>query len=260
MLTPPLVTMASQSAAASTEHCLERRLVVGDDAEVDVVQPAWATAPTSIVLLLSRIWPGRSGPPSVTSSSPVESTATTGRGVHEDGRWLTLASTPSIAGRTTRAGGEQQVADTTSSPTWRRASPARTAVDADTVVTVDPLGVLHHGDGVGAIGHRRTGHDADRLAAADRHVGGARRPRPHRRRAIRPGHDGVSSARTAYPSTALFSNGGTSSGAQVTRRRHQPSASTSEEGHRRQRPARRHHMRPRPRRSSIIGMTVPARP
>ena len=64
----------------------------------------------------------------------------------------------------------------TSSPARRTAAPAGTDRVEPHVVLADPLGVLHHHDRVGSLGHRRAGHDADGLAGThgDRRCGTGR--------------------------------------------------------------------------------------
>ena len=122
--------------------------------------------------LLSRIWPGCSGPPSSISSSPVDSTATRARGCTDTSRALTLASTPSTAGRTTVPGVNSRSPGCTSSPAARTACPGATVASIRTrVARRQPLGVLDHHHGVGTRGHRRPGHDPDRLARLQHPIG-----------------------------------------------------------------------------------------
>ncbi len=80
MLTPPLVTMASDDAAASRSVRSRVASSSGTTPNERTAQPAAASSGASIVWLVSRICPGASGEPSVTSSSPVDITATRARG------------------------------------------------------------------------------------------------------------------------------------------------------------------------------------
>ena len=64
------------------------RLVVADQAEVDGQPAVWATSASSVARFESRICPGPSGRPASTSSSPVDSTPTRGRG------WASTSVTP----------------------------------------------------------------------------------------------------------------------------------------------------------------------
>ena len=129
----------------------------------------------------------RSGEPSSTSSSPVDSTATVARGWTVTVRALTLASTAGDGRADHGAGREQQVAglDVVAGGAHRRARLARPR-DSRTRSAVEPLAVLDHHDRVGAGRHRRAGHDPDRLARRRRRGRCWPRPRPRRRRPARP--------------------------------------------------------------------------
>ena len=94
MLTPPLVTMASLVAAASRSTASSAASSSRHDRPTIDDAAGLGEQRGEHRRLLSRIWPGRSGEPSVTSSSPVDSTATRGRGNAGTRRALTLASTP----------------------------------------------------------------------------------------------------------------------------------------------------------------------
>jgi hypothetical protein len=100
MLTPPLVTMASHESAASRSTASSTASSSRTMPRSMPTQPASRTAPSSIVRLLSRIWPGCSGEPSSMSSSPVDSTATRTGGTTDTTAALTLHSTPATAGET----------------------------------------------------------------------------------------------------------------------------------------------------------------
>ncbi len=114
--------------------------------------------------LLSRIWPGFSGEPSLTSSSPVLSTATRGRATACTISALTLASTPATAGVITVPAGYKVVPARTSSPTPRTdVAQLHRAEHLHPRAAVDAFRVLHHHDGISAGGNGRSGHDADRL-------------------------------------------------------------------------------------------------
>ena len=76
------------------------------------MQPAAVSSGASIVWLVSRICPGANAEPSVTSSSPVDSTVTRARGKARTARALMLASTPEHGRRDHRSGTEHDVAAT----------------------------------------------------------------------------------------------------------------------------------------------------
>ena len=80
MLTPPLVTTASEQLTAWRSVRSSIASSSGTTPNERTSQPAAASSGASIVRLDSRIWPGASGDPSVTSSSPVDMTATRARG------------------------------------------------------------------------------------------------------------------------------------------------------------------------------------
>jgi hypothetical protein len=126
MLTPPDVTMASQRAAASVSAASRASSSSRTSPRSIGTQPAWSRAPSSIVRLLSRIWPGASGAPSSISSSPVDSPPTRARATTGTETMPTLASTPSAAGRISVPAGNSRSPWWTSSPAWRTASPAAT--------------------------------------------------------------------------------------------------------------------------------------
>ncbi len=243
-----------------TEHCLQRRLVVGDDAEVDRGAAGLGDGADEHRLVALPDLAGPQRPAVGDQLVAGREHGDPGPGVDEDRSMVDARQHAEHRRAHDRAGGEQQVAaDDVVADVAEGVARPNGAIDADHDAIVDPLGVLHHDDGVGAIRHRRTGHDADRLAAAERHVGGGAGRDRRRRRAARPGRRVVSSARTAYPSTALFSNGGTSSSACRSSAVTQPSESTSE----RVTGGNGRHAAitwASASWSSIIGMTVPARP
>ena len=213
MLTPPLVTTASQDAAASSIGRGEGGLVVADEAEVDRASaPACATRASSIGRLHSRIWPGRERPTALDQLVAGREDADPGRGGPPPARTPMLASTPRWAGRSTVPAVRTTSPARTSSPVRRTASPGATGTAEAHPVAVEHLAVLDHDHGVGAVGHRRAGHDPQGLARADRDLGrGAggqqaddleldrdgRRCRPPARRSRRP-----RCCRTAAPSPA----------------------------------------------------------
>ena len=152
-------------------------------------RPASATSASSIGRFESRIWPGRERPRPSTSSSPVESTPTRDAPVHRHlGARRAIASTPRCAGASTVPAVEHDVAGldvATRGAGCGRPRSAGTAMSTPSVTVA--LGALDHHDRVGAVGHRRAGHDPDRLARPDRHrrrVPGrevAHDAQPHRR-------------------------------------------------------------------------------
>ena len=80
MLTPPLVTIASTSAASSATRREDGGRVVVDRRLPDAPRrPLATTAASSMYEFDSWICPGRNGSPGGTSSAPVETTATRGR-------------------------------------------------------------------------------------------------------------------------------------------------------------------------------------
>ena len=169
MLTPPLVTMASHVAAAVAQHCLERRLVVAHDAEVDRLAPGVAHQRRAASCGCSR---GSGRAAAASRRRPArrrcDSTATRTRGTTGTTAALTLASTPATAGVTTVPAGYSAVAGVhvVADATHGDARLDDAAHGPHPRATVEPFGVFHHHDRVGAGGHRRAGHDADRLARA----------------------------------------------------------------------------------------------
>ena len=136
-----------------------------------------ASSASSIGRFESRILPGRERDRSPRSSSPVESTPTRGRGYagtvadaeareHAEVRRAEHACPARTPRRRPR--GRRRRART-----W---SPARRRVRDEHAVVAVALGALDHHDRVGAVGHRRAGHDADRLAGADRRPSARARP------------------------------------------------------------------------------------
>ena len=89
--------------------------------------PAAATRATSIGRFESRIWPRASGSPGGTSSSPVDSRPTRGRGTTVTSVRPTLASTPRWVGRSSVPAGTTTSPTCTSSPAPRTAVPGLTS-------------------------------------------------------------------------------------------------------------------------------------
>ena len=160
------MTIASHSAAAARRTRSSSASSSRTVPRSITSHPASASNPASIVRLLSRIWPGASGEPSSTSSSPVDSTATVARGYTLTVRALTLANTAGDRRADLGAGREQQVArlDVVAGGSHRR-SRSHGPRQANTVGG-EQLAVLDHHDRIGARRHRRSGHDPDRLAGA----------------------------------------------------------------------------------------------
>ena len=215
------VTRASQAAAPSADGRGEHGLVVGRPAEVDRLEPgSRPPAASSIGRLESRIWPGASGAGAVDQLVAGGQHADPGPGdARRRPRRPTLASTPRWAGREHRARGDDHVAR----PRRRRragargcprARPPRTSTPSSpsgasvrsTITTASAPG------GIGAPVMMRTASPGPTVAVGRRaRRRGCRRPRGG------PGASSaapaVSAARTAKPSIAVLSNGGTASAA-----------------------------------------------
>ena len=133
-----------------------------------MIAPVSATRPSSMVLLLSRIWPGPSAEPSSINSSPVDNTATWafGRrrvagvdaGQHPGDRWANHCP-----------GGEHRGARG-----YRRRLTYRLSALAergsDSGATVEPLGVFNHDHCISTSRHRCAGHDPESLRRVDQHM------------------------------------------------------------------------------------------
>ena len=124
--------------------------------------------------------PSASGPDS-TSSSPVETTPTRGRGVHNTSLMPRLASTPMCAGVNTVPTSNTDVA---AREVAARRAHVVAGLAASSITTSSPSACVDfdHDDRVRALRHRRAGHDANRFARADgTRRRAARRPaRPRR--------------------------------------------------------------------------------
>ncbi len=186
--------------------------------------PISSRAASRAVRLESRIWPGPSGRPGATSSSPVDRTPTRGRVPTCTPVAPMLANTPRWAG--VRA----VPAPNTSSPACR-SSPARrtwlpgstaistrtpsspTAAVRSTITTASAPG------GIGAPVMIRTASPAPTARVGATPAGSVSTT------ARSTGAPTVSIERTANPSMAVLSNGGTASGALIGSRSTRPSAS-----------------------------------
>ena len=150
------------ASAARLERRRHHGFVVARHAQVDASTPACSSSASSIGRLASRILPGLSAPDS-TSSSPVESTPTCGAADDLHPADVDAREHAEVRGAEHGAGAEHaSLVDVAARPAHviaLRASPLHEhAVDAVA------FGALDHDDGIGAVGHRRAGHDADRLA------------------------------------------------------------------------------------------------
>ena len=187
MLTPPLVTIASFVAAASRSTASSSASSSRTTGRRSTTQPAAASSGASIVELLSRICPGRSGAPSVTSSSPVDSTATRADGNGGDAAGVDAGEHAGHRGCDDRAGAQHDLPrpHVIARPAHGGAGGHdRTEADA---AALEALAVLDHRHGVGAGGHRRTGHDPHGLPwTHDDRRTAPRRPPARRRRGARP--------------------------------------------------------------------------
>ncbi len=142
--------------------------------------PAWATSASSVGRLVSRICPGRSG------SGPVDQLVA-GR-QHADPRPRVGQRPRRRRATPARRGGRaspRRRRRTPRSPGCRSSPAARTWVPGSTATSTrtarppsSALGPLDHHDRVGAVGQRRAGHDAHRLARPQRAVGRVARPPP----------------------------------------------------------------------------------
>ena len=138
MLTPPVVTSASQDSAPARRAASMAASSSRTSPRSTASKPLSATNERRVSRLESRIWPGCSGEPSSTSSSPVEITPTRGRGTTDTSRSPTVASSPRWPGLSTAPGSSTRSPGTTSSPTGRMWLPSGTAW---VTTTVSPSGV-----------------------------------------------------------------------------------------------------------------------
>ena len=187
---------------------------------------AWATSSQA---LESRIWPGPSGSPGSTSSSPVETTATRGRGSTGTAWRPTEASMPTAAGSTTRPRSSTTVPARTSSPASR--TKPRSATGARSSTIPPSTSACSTGTTASAPGGRGPP-VMIRTAVPEATVG--RRPLPANTSPARARAVGSSTlaparsaARRANPSIEELANGGRLSAARTSSARMQPSASPS---------------------------------
>ena len=171
--TPPLVRRRSQSAAPARTVARIASASSATRPRSTGVAPASATSASRVSRLESWIWPGPRVVPGGTSSSPVESTPTRGRG------WACTSVAPMPASTPRCPGVSTSPAANTASPACRSSPAARTCRPGATsawIATTAPSArrsvALHHHHRVGAVGHRRAGEDAHRLARGQGAVGG----------------------------------------------------------------------------------------
>ena len=156
--------------------------------------PAAATSASSIGRFESRIWPGASGPARRHELVAGGQHARPGAGARRDLGAADAGQHPEVGRAEHRAGGEDRVAGAHVVAAPRTAVPAATSSVSSTRVRAGRAAPLDHDHGVGTGGHRRAGHDPDRLARADRPVGGRPAitwPRPGAGPAGRAGAGGV---------------------------------------------------------------------
>ena len=242
-----------------TEHCLQRRLIVGHDAEVDRGAAGLSDGADEhrLVALPDLAGPQR---PSVGDQLVAgREHGDPGPGMDEDRSMVDARQHAEHRRAHDRAGGEQQIAaDDVVADVAEGVARPNGAIDADhapsSIRSVSStMTTASAPSGIGApvmmriASPRPTGTSAAAPAATVATTGSST------------GASVVSSARTAYPSTALFTNGGTSSSACRSSAVTQPSASTSG----RVTGGNGRHAAitwASASWSSIIGMTVPARP
>ena len=207
------------------QHGLERRLVVADDAEVDGLaaglgdqrRAAWSccsrgsgpgAAASRRRPVRRRSTARRHAPGDTTRTSPgVDAGEHAGDGRADDGARRRTAAVPAR----------------TSSPTPRTDAPAATdRCDQHTSPPSRRSVSSTITDGVGTGRHRRAGHDADRLAGTDDPIGRRTGGDLGDHAQLDRGHRPRRAARTAYPSTAVLANGGTSSRGDHGVGQHQP--------------------------------------
>ncbi len=159
--------MVTIRSAPSASPRVKRRLSASSRAigSIRTSAPAASASAASAKLLEAMIWSGPGASPGMTSSSPVAISATTGRRA-------TVTSATFIAAISARSAGPQTprrldpVADA-------EILPGRADVRAlfQPVAKGDPIAlprdILLQDHPVGAVGHRRAGEDAHRLAGAD---------------------------------------------------------------------------------------------
>ena len=190
------VGLAHAHAAARHEHVaagralaqagLEHGLVVGHPAEVDRLgagrRPPGRRASAGSSRGSGR---GRGARPAARARRRWRAGPTRGRGTTVTSVRPTLASTPRWVGRSRVPAGTTSSPACTSSPAPRTAVPGSTCSVRSTSSGPGRAAALDHHHRVGPVGHRRAGHDPDRLARADRPVGrhpGHQRWRSTRRR------------------------------------------------------------------------------
>ena len=118
------MTIASHCVATSRSLLSSTASSSATIPRLNTSQPVALIISASIVKLLSRIWPGFSSEPSITSSSPVDSIATRNFGYDKTLRALMPANTPMPAALITSPDLKTTSPARTSSPISRIASPA----------------------------------------------------------------------------------------------------------------------------------------
>src|SRR5438034_3398918 len=175
--------------------------------------------------------PGASGP-CATSSSPVEQTATRGRGWHGTSLTSRLASTPRCAGVSSVPASNTRCPTSRSPPAGRTWSPTCAACRMSTLAPEDcvrsTITTASAPAGIGAPVMMRIASPGPTATAGA--TPAASSPTTCSVAGAWWGASAVSAARTAYPSIAVFANGGTISAAMTSRASTSPRASASATG------------------------------
>ena len=140
-------------ASASSRRC----------ADPATSAPAASTSAQSMTWLESTIWPCSRVDPGGTSSSPVDTTATRGRGCTDSSATLAAAASARWPGPSRVPAGSTRSPVRTSSPRRRSERPGSGA-SVQRHLGGAAVGELDRHDGVGALGHRGAGHDPQRVA------------------------------------------------------------------------------------------------
>ena len=140
-------------AAASSRRC----------AHPATSAPAASTRARSMTELESTIWPCSRVDPAGTSSSPVDTTATRGRGCTDRAGTFAAAASARWPGPSRVPAGSTRSPVRTSSPRRRSERPTAGASCSATSRGA-AVGELDRHDGIGPLGHRCAGHDPQRVA------------------------------------------------------------------------------------------------
>ena len=174
--TPPESTRTSVSSSAAAMAARVASSVSATTAVRSTCAPACVASAASVAALELCSWPGPSGPPGATSSSPVARTTTRGLRAQRTRSAAGLDGDPDLGGADARARRQDGRARA-----QIVAGRAHVAAGVDLVVERHAIAVDGHEldlqDRVGPVGQCGAGRDAHRLPFADGHGGGRPRAR-----------------------------------------------------------------------------------